>query len=250
MKKQVLLVVLFVLGLAGTALALGPLGPPTAGLKKGQFSVAGEYAYSDSDVEVSGYGISGTLEGLTSNAFLGQLGYGITDEWELYGLVGAADHEVDDLDVLDFSYDFAYGFGTKFTFVKGEKVSWGALFEMGWRKGDDSDSIDLTDLTDGEYGEEDTDVDFDYYEIFVAVGPTWKVSECLSIYGGPFYYMLDGDLDIDLIGDSFSFDLEEESEFGGYVGVQWDLAPNTSWYGEFQFTGDMNVYATGISWKF
>ena len=240
MKKQVLFVVLFVLGLAGTALALGPLGPPTAGLKTGKFSVAGEYAFSDSDVEVEGE----TLKGLESNIFLGQLGYGISDDWEVYGLLGAADHEIDDLDPLDFSYDFAYGFGTKYTFAKGEKLSWGALFEMGWRSGDDS--IDV--------GVDSADVDFDYFEMFIAVGPTWKVSECFRIYGGPFFYMLDGDIEIEgtIEGEAFdvSGDMEEESEFGGYVGAEWDLSANACLYGEVQFTSDMTVYGGGIAWKF
>jgi hypothetical protein len=241
MRKEMLLVVtLVVLGFAGTVLAMGPLGPPTAGLKQGQFGVAAEYAHSDSDVEIEGE----TLDGLKSNVFLGQIGYGISDVWELYGLVGTADHESDDLEPLDFGYDFAYGFGTKFTFVKEETLSWGVAFEMGWRQGDDSAIVDDIDV----------DVDLDYFDMVVAVGPTWKAADNVRIYGGPFFYMLDGDLDGTLSADgeeiSGSFDIEEESSFGGYIGTEIDLNQNTSWYGEFQFTGDMWVFGTGIGWKF
>jgi hypothetical protein len=233
MKKQKFLVVIvLVLSLSVTAMAFGPLGPPTAGLKTGQFGIAGEYSYTDSDVKISGYGSSDTLEGLTSNMFLAQIGYGICDDWEVYGLVGAADHESDDLDPFDFDYDVAYGFGTKLTFVKQENLSWGAMFEMGWRQGSDSIS--------------GVDADLDYYEMFIALGPTWNVSEGMRIYGGPFFYMLDGSLDI----ASLSFDLEEESNFGGYVGAEFDLCPNSAVYVEYQFTGDMQTIGTGISWKF
>ncbi len=244
MKKKVLFVLLLVLGLAGSALALGPLGPPTASLKQGQWGVAAEYAFSDSDVEVEGV----TLEGLESNVFLGQIGYGISDVWELYGLAGAADHDSDNLEPLSFGYDFAYGFGTKYTLIKDETLSWGVLFEMGWKQGDDDASVDLTDWGYG--ADEDVDVELDYYEIFIAIGPTWKMSDCLSLYGGPFFYMLDGDVDADLVSESISLDMEEESSFGGYVGLQWDMSPNTCLYGEFQFTGDMTVYGGGFGWKF
>jgi hypothetical protein len=235
MKKQkFLVVILLVFGLSGTVQALGPLGPPTAGLKTGQWGVAAEYAFSDSDVEVSAFGLSDTLEGVKSNVFLGQIGYGLSDDWELYGLVGAADHECDDLDPIEFDYDIAYGFGTKFTFAKDETLAWGVLFEMGWRQGDDS-----------LYG---VDVDIDYYEIFVAVGPTWKAAEGVRIYGGPFFYMLDGEIDTSISG--LSADLEEESNFGGYVGAEFDLCPNNALYVEYQFTGDMQTIGAGINWKF
>jgi hypothetical protein len=245
MKKQkFLVVILLVLSLSGTAMAFGPLGPPTAGLKTGQFGVAGEYSYTDSDVEISGYGISETLKGVKSNMFLGQIGYGISDDWEIYGLVGAADHESDDLDPLSFDYDFAYGFGTKVTFAQQENLSWGAMFEMGWRQGSDSATVEDVSV----------DVDIDYYEMFIAVGPTWTVSEGVRIYGGPFFYMLDGNLDGTVVfgGEEYSgsLDLEEKSNFGGYVGAEFDLNPNTSFYAEYQFTGDMQTFGTGISWKF
>jgi hypothetical protein len=46
-------VLLAAVGCASAALAVAPLGPPTASLTKGQFSVNAEYAYSDSDWELS-----------------------------------------------------------------------------------------------------------------------------------------------------------------------------------------------------
>jgi hypothetical protein len=245
MKKQkFLIVIVLVLSLSVTAMAFGPLGPPTAGLKTGQFSIAGEYSYTDSDVKIKGSGLDVTIEGVTSNMFLGQIGYGMSDDWEIYGLVGTADHQSDDLEPLDFDYDFAYGFGTKLTLAKQENLSWGAMFEMGWRQGSDSASG----------GGISADVDLDYYEMFIALGPTWNASEGMRIYGGPFFYMLDGSIDgtASYEGSTYSgsFDLEEESSFGGYVGAEFDLCPNSSLYVEYQFTGDMQTFGTGISWKF
>jgi len=229
-------VVLLMLSMAGTVSAFGVLGPPTAGLNKGQVGIGIEYACSDSDVEISGFGGSGTLEGLESNMLLGQIGYGISDVWEIYGLLGTADNESDDLDPIDFSYDFAYGFGTKFTFAKDEKLSWGIMFEMGWKSGDDSVS--------------GIEFEIAYSEMHVAVGPTWNAAEGVHIYGGPFFYMLDGDYEIHFGGDTYSFDLEEESSFGGYFGAQFDVSTTAALCAEFQLTGDMSVFGVGFNWRF
>jgi hypothetical protein len=57
---------------ASTALGIGPLGPPTATLKQGQFGIAAEYAHSDSDWEVTGLVIDGKMNDVKSNMFLAQ----------------------------------------------------------------------------------------------------------------------------------------------------------------------------------
>ncbi len=228
-----------VLGLAPAAIAIAPLGPPTASLNKGQFSISAEYAYSDSDWELSFDDNDTSLEGVVSNVFLAQLGYGLTDDWEIYAPLGVADHET--------GYKFAYGVGTKLTFEKVNDWSWGLLFEIGWRQGDDTTCLDLTGLG---LGEGNFDVDFTYHDITVALGPTWKVAEKVRLYGGPFFYVLEGDMEIDSAGVDETLDVGVQTLFGGYIGAEIDLCENSSWYGEFQFTGDMMVLGTGISWKF
>jgi hypothetical protein len=229
---------------APLALGAGPLGPPTATLKQGQFGIALEYAYNDSDLELSLGTDDTTWKGAISNTFLAQLGYGLTDDWEIYAPLGAAN--LKDVD-LDCSYEFAYGFGTKITFEKTENTSWGLLFEIGWRKNNDSGIVDLTDLG---LGFTTYTVDFTYNEIVVAVGPTWNVAEGMRVYGGPFFYVLEGDADVEAVGVDETLDVGQKPMFGGYVGVELDLCPNSSWYGEFQYTNDMMVFGTGVGWKF
>jgi hypothetical protein len=249
MKKKVLIVnVLLVLSVGISALAFDPLGPPTAGLKRGQSGIAAEYAYSRSDVEISSRNVGGITKRLKSDMFLARPAYGVTDNWELYALLGAAGNK---MGKMDFGYGFAYGFGTKYTFAKNETLSWGVLFEAGWKAGDASGTMDLTELTDWEYFEEDYDAELSYNEIMIAIGPTWEIAEGLRIYGGPFFYKLNGDIDMDIEfwEESISFDLEEKSRSGGYFGAEWDICPNTSWYGEIQLTGDMWDFGTGICWK-
>ncbi|MCJ7719823.1 outer membrane beta-barrel protein [Candidatus Bathyarchaeota archaeon] len=195
------------------------MGPPTAGLKTGQFRVGVEYAYSDVDMELEGE----ELDGVTSNMIFGNLGYGIMDDWEAFVRLGVAN-----VDVEDFSGDYglAWGLETKVTFLKQENLNWGALFQMTWSNS------------------EDEDVEFDFYDMQIAVGPTWKLSETLSIYGGPFVHLIDGDVSDD------NGDLEEDSAFGGYVGAEAALADNTSLFGEVQFTGAGWAIGTGVAWKF
>jgi hypothetical protein len=235
MNKKILLVavILTALTLTGSTLALAPMGPPTAGLKTGQFRVGVEYSYSDEDMQVEG----DTIDNVTSNMIFGNLGYGIMDEWEVFVRLGAADASADDVEGtgIDISGDlqFAWGFGTKVTFLKQENINWGALFQMTWVKSEDT--------------VEGADVKFDFYDMQIALGPTWKINDTFSIYGGPFVHFIDGDVDIEGYDTG---DLEEDEAFGGYVGGEWNFCQNTSLFGELQFTGAGWAFGTGINWKF
>jgi opacity protein-like surface antigen len=232
---------------SSAALAIGPLGPPAAGLNQGQFGVAAEYDYRNTDLTIRGNGLNDTLDNVKSNTFLAQPAYGLTDNWEIYALLGVADAKFED---FDSGYKFAYGLGTKVTFMKQTDLSLGALFEIGWSSSRDSGTVDLTDLTGGGFGLTDYEIKIDYYEITVAVGPTWKMAEGLRLYGGPFLNIIDGSLKLEALGTDASFDLKEKSPLGGYIGAQWDICTNTSWYAEFQFTGASTSLGTGVNWKF
>jgi len=229
---------------APAALGAGVLGPPTATLKQGQFGIAAEYASGEFDWEVTGPVIDGKMNDVKSNMFFAQPAYGLTDDWEIYAMFGATDAGWDD---FERGYEFAYGFGTKYTFEKTENISWGLLFELQWNKAGDSRTMNLADVngTSADYS-----VDITYYDITIALGPTWKVNEGLRLYGGPFFYVLEGDIDVEGGGIDTSSDLSEEMMFGGYVGAEFDLCPNSSVYGELLATGDMWVFGTGIGWKF
>lgn len=259
-KKHLSGVVFMVVALAGSAaLALAPMGPPTAGLKKGEFRVGFDYAFSEMDLKGSwsdaiialaedyGVELKKTVKDVQSNLFAANIGYGICDYWEIFTRLGAANIEND---VWDFSgdYGFLYGFGTKVTWAKQDNLSWGAMFQIQWLNSEDSWTIDDEKVT----------IEVDAHEIQVALGPTWKASDALSIYGGPFLHFLNGDADVHVVGESFSLlDLKQKSEFGGYIGAQLDLKPGPTQitkglylFGEFQFTGDAWGFGTGFGYKF
>lgn len=245
MKSKIVLISCVLVGiLCSTAMAGAPMGPPTAGLKAGQSRVGFDYAWSEADVELSYGGVSVTAEDAESNVYLFNLGYGISDDWEVYLLLGGANSEQEE---FHGDYGFAYGFGTKYTFARDDKLSWGVLFQMNWTKSEDE--IENLDLTDFGLGVIDVDMEADFYEMVIAVGPTYEM-EGWRIYGGPMLYFLDGEFDIKATGVSGSLDVEQESEWGGYVGTQIDLAENCLLYVEGQFTSDAKLVGAGIYWKF
>ncbi len=232
MKNVVIAIVVL---MCSQAFGLSFMGPATTELNQGQSSFGFDYTFSKMDVEANWLGVSWTEE-IETNMLFGQYSYGLTDDWEGYLRLGFADVEADD---FDGSAEFAYGFGTKFTFAKQDTISWGALFQIGWFEGDDTFSGFIPGV-----GFVTADQEIEAYEIQIAVGPTYE-AEGLKIYGGPFFHFVDGDYDVDIAGISIgTIDIEEESIFGGYVGISKDLTDTSNIGVEFQFTGD--AQAIGI----
>ena len=251
MEKRILFLVIFLMGAglwSSAALALAPMGPPMASLQQGQYSAGVDYSYSEMDVEVSGFGLTVTQKDVETNMIFANLGYGVVPNLEVFVRLGAAN-----ADFQGFSGDtqFAYGFGTKATFAQAGNLTWGGLFQMSWLNSEDSGTL----IIDGHTATGTAEIDA--YEIQIAVGPTYEVQGC-RIYGGPFLHFIGGDFDLSgtvtgpvVSGSgSFSFDVEQESEFGGFVGAQFDLAQNTSLCVEYQLTGDAWAIGTGIVWRF
>ena len=91
--------------------------------------------------------------------------------------------------------------------------------------------------------------DVEIYEFQVAVGPSYNVGG-LCFYGGPFFHFIDGELDLEFLGLTASYDIEQKSEFGGYGGLAWNIDESTSVAVEYQATGDADVIALGLVHRF
>jgi len=272
MEKRIALLVVGLIGVcffSSTVLALSPMGPPKASLGQNQWAVGIDYANGTMDLEASST-INETIihvpdppavakrrdakhkiKDLKSNIIMGRVGYGISDNWDAFVRLGIADGK-DDIDQIypdsathqfkgfDGDFGFAWGFGTKATFWEDYKITWGGLFQITWLDPDDGD-ISLSG--DPEFS---ATADIDFWEVQIALGPTWQAYDNLSVYGGPFLHFLNGDLDIsgkgvDMGDESrmeISGDIEEESQFGGFVGASWDVRKDISCYLEGQITGD------------
>ncbi len=241
-KKMFLSIVVFlVVFLSGSsALALTLMGQPTASLKEGQSSGGGEYTYSKMDIDIEDLT---PTEDVETNAYLAYLGWGITDNWEASVRVGAVGVDIENIDdVSSFDLDgntkFSYGFGTKATFMSNDRLSWGALFQIIWEKSEDICA----------YGYHSYEFEINFYEIQIAAGPTYE-TDGMCIYGGPFMHFLDGDLKVSMPGKSESFDMKQESEFGGYVGTQSEIGENCSANLEVQYTDNSWAIGGRIVWE-
>jgi len=234
-KKLLLLCVVVVVCLLGsTALALDPMGPPTAGLKQGQCSIGLEYFYSDMNLRVEG----SDLKNVRMNKGYANLGYGIADNWEAFIRLGGAEA---DFKTDEFEYNgdigFAYGFGTRATiWEQSPELKWGGLFQMSW--------ADVSGTA--KYPKED--VDLNAREIQIGVGPTWTPTKGLSIYGGPLVHFLHADWNGG--ANTGTADITEANSFGGWIGAQVEVTKNLPVCVEWQYTGDADALGVSVICKF
>lgn len=230
------------------ALGVGFIGTPTAELDAGQWNVGFNYTYISTDLattKVSGGGSSYKVEINDNNVqrYYGTIGYGLTSMWEAYVQLGIADVKADfkipsdpgSSGGVNFDDDFAWGWGTRYTFYEQGEVRWGASVQMNW--------------LDTSWDDTDTTIDYSDYDLLVGVGPTvdmggWK------LYGGPFYYMISGDLDVKGVGVKESGDLEEDSSFGGFIGAQCTVMEKYDVTTELSFTGSGWAIGAGIAMPF
>jgi hypothetical protein len=252
MDKRFLVVGLVIVSLCANVFAF--VGPPTAELKKGQWSAGFDYSQYKQGLDkttlkgtyapVGGTASSTSdklkFDYLKTQRYYGTIGYGIDDGWELNVSLGIADVKdtykivPDDTEWtgINLDNDFAWGWGTKITFAKQDKVNWGVAVQMNWL--DTSMSYHTTKSATELYKRTNN---LSSYDLLVAVGPTidmggWK------LYGGPFYYYLNGDLDekyarydsgvLNAI-DKESGDLRTKDNFGGFIGAQVDLTNGIAW---------------------
>jgi hypothetical protein len=268
MKRELALGLLVAI-MSASAFGAGIIGPPTAELKKGQWSGGYDYMYSDMDLDKTTVDWVEDLLGATVyfgtdrlkikdfkiHRHYATVGYGLADWWEANFRLGIADvkaqFEGDSESFgLNFDNDFAWGWGTKVTFHKQEKISWGASVQMNWLDASWDGTMDFPHMARSGAG----DVDLDTHDLLVAIGPTADMG-AWKLYGGPFYYYLSGEWEAKG-GDSAGYgwretaDIEANSNFGAFVGAQFGLAQNTDLTTEFSFTGDGWAFGAGVALKF
>jgi len=235
MKKRLLLmvVVAVVVGMCSSvAFALDPMGPPTDQLEKGQFGLGVDYMFSDMDLDESG----DDDEDLQATKVFGTLTYGATDNVDVFVRLGIGHAAGEDVasggSDLDWgSTEFAWGLGGKVTFLEQDRCKWGALITWSQFKSEEHSSNE--------------EVAFD--ELQIAVGPTYELSDSVSVYGGPFYHHVDGDAQGPSPTDKKCLDTDG---FGGYLGAQFKINENASLTTEFQYTDDAVGFAAGVMWGF
>ena len=225
--RRAIIMIVFLFG--SPAWALTYMGSPASDVKQGELFLGFDYSSGMVDYEFRGDTHNGILRHVDSDLYLGRAGIGLIDGFEVFGRFGVS--EVEKLD-----NESAWGLGTRATFIEKDNVSWGVLFQL----------MSLNAEGTGRIGDYELNGDFDIYEYQLAIGPTFD-NNGSSVYFGPFFHFIDGDADLTSFG---SVDIEEESEFGVYVGVLWELADNTTLNIEFQGTDDAKMGGIGLIHKF
>jgi hypothetical protein len=239
-----LLIVAVILFLHGSAYGLDYMGPPVAGLKKGQFKTGFDFALSEMDLEVKASGITGKLRDVETSRYLWNLTYGLADWWEAFVRLGAGDTEASG--GFDGDTEFAYGVGTKVTLAGDKTLNWGALFQIGWGQSEGDYAQDLGFLIPVS-----GDAELDWYEIQIAAGPTYDMEDW-RLYGGVFLHYVEGDFEVesDIVPFTFKLDVRQESVGGAYLGGRFDLRKNVTLDTEFQVTSDAWAFGLGLAYKF
>ena len=259
------------------------MGPPSAGLKKGEIGLGADYSDSRMDLGLDNGVVqsdffennvntastttrvsSFTLKRLKMHKLYANIGYGITDNWEAFIRLGGMNTEFSGnffpgstgSQSRNYNGDtgFAIGFGTKVTFYEKDKLKLGALFQMSWASSHASASgADWRET-----------VDIDIIEMQIALGATYELTEKITIYGGPFWHFVnfnnsgikgfrsfDSDPSQDERWSSrSSYDIDDISNFGGYIGAQYEVFKDTFYCIEYQHTRSADALAMSIRWKF
>jgi len=233
MKLMRRVVVVIVLLSVNPVWALTFMGPPTSDLKQKEWRTGFDYSTGEFDIDVSRSGpVTFRDLDIDNEAFFGLVGAAPFDETELFVRLGRAG-------LAGSGTEFAWGAGFKATVFDSSLAPWGVLFQITHTEGDDS-YVDSGSLVTA---------DFDLYEMQIAVGPSYQQGN-VCIYGGPFLHFVNGDVDLGIAGQKSSYDIEDESVFGGYIGLSAEIAENVSLAFEGQFTSDASVFGVGATVKF
>jgi len=255
-----------------SAFALDPMGPPTAGLEQGQFRAGVDYSYSKMDIELtdgtfveyldgvlfdSGEATTFTLKDFKASKAYVNLGYGLADNCEAFLRVGGTQGRFGDSiwidsEQFDSGSDLAVGGGIKATFFEEGGLKLGALLQGSWAEY--QGQLDSPNWTGPDF------VEIDMAEFQMAVGASYTWEGIVSVYGGPFFHFVNGDLDDtvgasitglgELLNSEYSWDINEDSVFGGYVGAQLEVAEGCSVNVEYQKTAAADAFGASILWRF
>lgn len=202
----------------------GQFGPAQPGMKQGQFSLGpGFFAYKGE--------LDGDAKTSQSQAHA-QAGFAITNNLEIYGQLGAADLTVEKVfDGQDFEDGFR-PFGTlgfRALLTDRQPIGMGIFAQ-----GSYFDTFEDKGTFNGTAG---TTVEFDQsYELSGGIALQTMIEGAL-LYGGPFFYTREGDVKIAGVGTS---SVEEQGNFGGFLGIRWPLLEGVN----FELEGQLKTKAS------
>lgn len=264
MKHTVILTIGFMI-LSTQAFALDLLGPPMAGTKKDQWSIGLEYVHGESDIDAGSVSLfpyfpivfpGAKIKDVEMNKIYCKFSGNPTENSELFLRMGGAKAEVDKSSNInnwgylfgESNYNFTIGGGTKITMLKSDNIQLGLIAQLSY--------VDITNFDEFRgtiYGIPiSLSNEAEVLEAQFAIGPTVKLFDNASIYGGAMLHFLDGEAKAteELTSISVTSDLEQDSIFGGFMGLGLQIAENNNLNIEYQVTGDSHAIGVGVVFKF
>ena len=254
-----------------TAFALAPLGPPVSNLEPGQIRMGIEYSQSKMDLHLptgkyteyvdgtfnqAGTALELTVQDFKTNTTYFNLGYGYNRNWEIFVRLSSTEAKFGD-SLWDEGEKFesdtlpAFGGGIKVTLYNRFDWKIGGIVQANWSH--------YTGELNAPTWLAPHFVETDFTEIQITLGATYLWFNNIWIYGGPLFHYITGDLNEryvteaefgDLSFSKWSFDLEQDSMYGGYLGAIWEIDKSNSLNIEYQFTGSANAFGAGYVLKF
>jgi len=265
---QLVTIVFLLISLADSgAFALDPMGPTTAGLRQGQSEIGIDYISSTMDIELNsgkysnypspdkpsaGEAESFKLKDFETNKIYANFSYGIWEGFELYLRLGGVSTEFGDSiweagEKFDGDTSFSFCLGSRATFYEIGDLKIGRLIQLSWANLDG-------DLKAPQWPQPDS-VNIDLLEVQFAIGATYTAPNGTSIYGGPFLHFVDGEIEDKFtlepgVNPEFTWDIDESSTFGGYLGTQLYIAENTFLNVEYQRTSSADAFGLSFLCRF
>jgi opacity protein-like surface antigen len=250
------------------AFATGLMGPPSAGMKPEEFKIGVDYSHTKMDLEFNDGKYVEYLDGwldaigpqsdlklkdLKINTVYVNLGYGVTDYFEVFLRLGGTTARFSGTtfwssgEEFDSNTDFAIGGGIKATFYEEGRLKIGGLIQADWSDLDGA-------IRPKDWPVADDTVQFDLTQVKIAAGPSYELTEMVSIYGGPFLHFVHGDwedvysyVDGGLITSKNTWRVEEDSYFGVYIGTQIEITENSKFMLEYQHTAAADTVGASVA---
>jgi hypothetical protein len=237
--KKTAVVGVALLFLSPAGYALDPIGPPRALLGQGHWGLGVEYSYSETRVALNegvllGAPVMDDSTQLQAHASYVNLRYGVCDNVDVFARLGARIIDLPQLQEGDAG--FAWGLGAAATVYDTQKVDWGLLVQFSRGQSQEHDPASVWTRA----------AETQVQSFQAAAGPTYQVREDLAAYGGVFYHLLWGDYTSALT----RWDLEGDSLFGVFAGLDWQVKEDARWNVEFQYAGATFAVTTGLRWIF
>jgi opacity protein-like surface antigen len=253
------------------AFAMGLMGPPSAGMEPQEYKIGVDYSHTKMDLEfndgryveyfdglldASGPQSDLKLKNIKINTVYINLGYGVTDYFEVFLRLGGTTARFSGSNFwstgeeFDSNTDFAIGGGVKATFYDEGKLKIGWLIQADWADLDGA-------IRPKDWPVADDAVQFDISQIKLAVGPSYELTDMVSVYGGPFFHFVRGDwedvysyVDGGLVTSKNTWNVEEDSYFGIYIGTQMEIAENSNFMLEYQHTSAADIVGASVAVRF